>query len=105
MNLESALNSLWSIGILIKRISLIGGHFVACDPAEDDVRTLGESFSKELTFQEFESFRAKDELFYFGFQYVMDLLKANIVASNMMVGKQYKLTSTRVLVLLPSLIF
>ena len=64
-----------------KRISLVDGHYVACDPADDDVRTLGETYSKELMFQEFESYRARDELLNFGFQTVMDLLKANIIAS------------------------
>ena len=33
-------------------------------------------------FQEFESYRARDELLNFGFQTVMDLLKANIIASS-----------------------
>ena len=52
-----------------KRISLVDGHYVACDPADDDVRTLGETYSKELMFQEFESYRARDELLNFGFIY------------------------------------
>jgi len=81
MNLENVLNSLWNIGILLQGISLVDGHFVACDPAEDDVRTLGESISKEMLFQEFESRRARDELLLLWVPIVMDLLKANIVPS------------------------
>ena len=63
------------------RISLVDGHYVTSDPAVDDDRTLGDSFSKDMIFKEFEYFRARDELFHFGFQNIMDLLKANIVAS------------------------
>ena len=66
---------------LPKSINLVDGQWVASDISEPSVSTLGESFTKDKMFKEFQSFRARDELTRFGLQTAMDYLKANIVAS------------------------